>query len=235
MEKYIKINSIDQCNKMIGQDTLHPLVSVAEIPEMKLTADHVSVTCDFYTVIFKKRNSSLMFEKPGQAIGIDRSELTVGSDIWIVTFHPDLLCETSLEKEMKHYTFFSRKGITTLPLSAQQQEIIDECLYALRKELTHPVDRHSRKVIVSHLELMLNYCLRFYDRLYSFFDDYDFSGKTVIPFCTHGGSRFSKALQTIAGMEKDAEIVKGLSVPRDNVGQSKADVLKWLKGIGMTE
>lgn len=164
VEKFIKINSIDQCNKMIGQDTLHPLVSVAEIPEIELTADHISVTCNFYSVIFEKRNNSLIFEKPGQTIGIDRSELAAGSDIWILTFHPDILCETSLEKEMKHYTFFSRKGITTLPLSSQQREIIDECLNALRQELSHPVDRHSRKVIASHLELLLNYCLRFYER-----------------------------------------------------------------------
>lgn len=103
----------------------------------------------------------------------------------------------------------------------------------------------ARPKLATHIDNLNDYDIIFvgfpnwwYDMpmpIYSFFDEYDFSGKTVIPFCTHGGSRFSKALQTIAGMEKDAEIVKGLSVPRDNVGQSKADVLKWLKGIGMTE
>lgn len=166
MNKYIKISSIDQCNKLIGQDTQHPLVSVAEIPEMQLTADQLSVTCDFYTILFKagddRQPGSLTFEKPGQEIGIGQNELADQPDIWIISFHPDLLCETPLENEMRHYTFFSRKKATTFRISVQQQGLFAECLEALRKELSHPVDRHSRKVIVSHLELLLNYCQRFY-------------------------------------------------------------------------
>jgi flavodoxin len=71
--------------------------------------------------------------------------------------------------------------------------------------------------------------------MYTFFDEYNFSGKTIIPFCTHGGSRFSKAQTTIAELEKDAKMVKGLSISRDNVKDSKAEVLMWLKKIGMTE
>lgn len=69
--------------------------------------------------------------------------------------------------------------------------------------------------------------------LYSFFDEYDFSGKTVIPFCTHGGSRFSGAVETIRELEKDAVVLDGLAVARDRVAESEDEVLKWLEKIGM--
>lgn len=71
--------------------------------------------------------------------------------------------------------------------------------------------------------------------LYTFFDEYDFSGKTIVPFCTHGGSRFSQAVQTIRKLEKEATVLDGYAISRDRVGESKPNVLNWLKRIGMTE
>lgn len=71
--------------------------------------------------------------------------------------------------------------------------------------------------------------------LYTFFDEYDFSGKTIVPFCTHGGSRFSQAVQTIRKLEKEATVLDGYAISRDRVGESKPNVLNWLKRIEMTE
>lgn len=71
--------------------------------------------------------------------------------------------------------------------------------------------------------------------LYTFFEEYDFTSKTIIPFCTHGGSRFSQAEKTIASLEKGAKMVKGLSVSRDNVVDAKPQVLKWLSNIKMVK
>lgn len=68
--------------------------------------------------------------------------------------------------------------------------------------------------------------------LYSFFEEYDFSGKTIIPFCTHGGSRFSDAIDTIRSLEKNATVLEGHSIARDRVPSSKAEILKWLEKIG---
>ena len=70
--------------------------------------------------------------------------------------------------------------------------------------------------------------------LYSFFDEYDFTGKTLIPFCTHGGSRFSQAEKTIASLEKGAKMQKGLAISRNNVNNSGESVSKWLRDMGMT-
>lgn len=71
--------------------------------------------------------------------------------------------------------------------------------------------------------------------IYTFFEEYDFSGKTIVPFCSHGGSRFSGAMKTITELEKGATIIKGLSISRDNMAEAKSDVLTWLQTIGMTE
>ena len=71
--------------------------------------------------------------------------------------------------------------------------------------------------------------------LYTFFDEYDFSGKTVVPFCTHGGSRFSDAIKTIREMEKVATVLDGYAIARDSVSSSKDGIQNWLKKIGMTE
>lgn len=71
--------------------------------------------------------------------------------------------------------------------------------------------------------------------LYSFFDDYDFKGKTIIPFCVHGGSGFSSTIETITKLEPEATIVKGYTVSRNRVGRAKEDVISWLKEIKMVK
>lgn len=69
--------------------------------------------------------------------------------------------------------------------------------------------------------------------IYTFFDQYDFNGKTIIPFCTHGGSRFSEAIKTITNLEKGAKVLRGLPISRDNVSESKDNIVKWLDDLGM--
>lgn len=71
--------------------------------------------------------------------------------------------------------------------------------------------------------------------LYSFFEEYDFGGKTVVPFCTHGGSRFSQSVKTIRSMEKDATVLDGYAVSRDRVAESKPGVLNWLRKAGLID
>ena len=70
--------------------------------------------------------------------------------------------------------------------------------------------------------------------LYTFLDEHDLSGKTVVPFNTSGGSGFSGSLDTIAQMEPEAKITEGLSL-RDGAAEDCADeVSEWLANIGMT-
>ena len=70
--------------------------------------------------------------------------------------------------------------------------------------------------------------------LYSFFEEYDFSGKTIIPFTVHGGSSFAGTRQTIAELEPGATIVNdGLAISRNSVAEAEASVVDWVRGLGL--
>ena len=69
--------------------------------------------------------------------------------------------------------------------------------------------------------------------LYSFFDEYDLSGKTIIPFNSHGGSGFSQTVQSIAELEPDAEVsTEGLSLSRGTVSTSRDVIAEWIANLG---
>lgn len=72
--------------------------------------------------------------------------------------------------------------------------------------------------------------------LYSFFDQYDFSGKTIVPFNTHGGSGFSNTISTIAELEPSAEVNEdGFTVSRNNAQEAEQDIISWLNDLGYTK
>lgn len=131
-------------------------------------------------------------------------------------------------------------------------------LFAIRTAETYP-DTHrelvelakkekesaSRPKLSTHIRNLQDYDIIFvgypnwwFDMpmpLYSFFEEYDFAGKTVIPFCTHGGSRFSQSVKTITTLEKDARVIQGPSVSGSNVPSARENVLKWLKEQGFLQ
>lgn len=71
--------------------------------------------------------------------------------------------------------------------------------------------------------------------LYSFFDDYDFSGKTIIPFNTHGGSGFSSTISTIKQLEPNAEVLDGKSISRNDIQDAKQEIVDWVNSLGLTQ
>lgn len=114
-------------------------------------------------------------------------------------------------------------------------ELID---YAAKEQ-----DENVRPELISHIENLDDYDVIFvgyptwwYDMpmvLYSFFDEYDFSGKTIIPFNVHNGSRFSNTIATIQNLEPDAEVITdGFTVSERDVAEAAGDVADWLKGLG---
>lgn len=69
--------------------------------------------------------------------------------------------------------------------------------------------------------------------LYTFFEAYDFSGKTIVPFNTHGGSGFSGTRETIAQLEPNATLLEGKSISRNRIEGAEAEIIEWLERIGM--
>ena len=105
-------------------------------------------------------------------------------------------------------------------------------------------DRNDRPELLNHIEnlddydtIYIGYPIWWYDlpmAMYSFFDEYDFSGKTIVPFCTHNGSRFSRTIQTIQELEPDATVIEdGFTVNERDVGDAQEDVLTWLEDLNL--
>jgi flavodoxin len=104
-------------------------------------------------------------------------------------------------------------------------------------------DENARPELTSHIDNLDQYDVVFvgfptwwYDLpqvMYSFFDEYDFSGKTIIPFNTHNGSRFSGTIATIQELEPDAEVITGgFTVSERDVAEAGDDLGDWLRGLG---
>ena len=71
--------------------------------------------------------------------------------------------------------------------------------------------------------------------LYSFFDEYDFSGKTIIPFNTHGGSGFSDTISTIKELEPNAEVLDGKSISRNDIQDAEQEIVDWVNSLDLKQ
>ena len=177
MDEVLNFNTIKKYNAFNNNETLHPLVSVVHLDKAaprKLRR----LRYEFYTIFLKKihcgdlryglsnydyEEGTLIFLAPGQVIGQNGDEYYQPQGIALV-FHPDLITGTSLGKNISDYHFFSYAVNEALHLSEQERKIILDCFSKIEYELQHSIDKHSKQLIVSNIELFLNYCTRFYDR-----------------------------------------------------------------------
>jgi AraC family transcriptional regulator, transcriptional activator of pobA len=181
MKKVLNINTIAEYNTMVGYQTYHPLVSVIDFSGAKPQerSDVQALYFGFYTVFYKQgkhcdirygrnyydyQDGTLVFIAPGQVISIEEDGSDYKPSGTVLLFHPDLLRGTSLAHNLKDYTFFSYDVHEALHLSEDEKHIVFECFRKIDYEVKRPIDKHSKKLIVSNIELFLNYCIRFYDR-----------------------------------------------------------------------
>lgn len=175
-ENILNIETVHECNCCLGYKTLHPLVSVIDLSQANL--EQCTIKFDFYTIIMMEgdvddflygrksydySNASLLFLTPGESIKIDHSELLRRKG-WLLAFHPNLLYRTSLGRHIEDYTFFFYKPDEALHLSLREKNKIIDCLHNIGDELKHAIDCHSKTLITRHIELLLDYCTRFYER-----------------------------------------------------------------------
>lgn len=177
MSEILNFNSVREYNTFNNNETLHPLISVVDL-EKAAPRQYRRLRYEFYTIFLKKihcgdlryglgnydyEEGTLIFLAPGQVIGQNNDEYYQPQGIALV-FHPDLLLGTSLGKNISDYHFFSYAVNEALHLSEQERKIIRDCITKIQYELQHAIDKHSKQLIVSNIELFLNYCTRFYDR-----------------------------------------------------------------------
>lgn len=171
----MNIATVNEYDDMFGVETLHPQVSVIDLSK----ARPMRHTFSFYVVFLKdEKNCELIYGRqrydyqkgsvvclaPGQVIGIEDTGEEFQPQGYALCFHPDLVRGTSLGRGMKEYTFFSYEVNEALHLSEHERRTFIDCLMKIQEELRHPIDRMSRRLIVVNIELLLNYCLRFYER-----------------------------------------------------------------------
>lgn len=178
MGDIIKLDSVQDYNELLGVETLHPLVSVVDMSQLEVIR-HSRKNFGFYCIILKQldcgpllygrnqydyRDGTLVFISPGQVAGINDNGETRNPHGWILMFHPDLLRGTPLDRQMKDYTFFSYESNEALHMSERERHIIINCFKEIHEELGHAIDRHSKQIIAANIGVLLNHCVRFYDR-----------------------------------------------------------------------
>ncbi|MEY8631329.1 helix-turn-helix domain-containing protein [Bacteroides nordii] len=179
MDNIVNLESVDRYNSMYGLETLHPLVSVVDLTKATKIINHTQMNYGVYALFLKQTKScdlkygrrsydyqegTIVCFAPGQAVRVDMIEDEITPEVYGIVFHPDLIRGTSLAKSMKSYTFFSYAVNEALHLSDQEKEIVMDCLKKISIELEHAIDKHSKALIAMNIELLLNYCMRFYER-----------------------------------------------------------------------
>lgn len=178
MIETIILDSVQKFNDTYGFETLHPLVSVVRFDREREVKEAI-VNYGLYALFLKENKGCQLsygrtkydFDEmtvtsfaPGQSIHVKPVPGVKNPKWTALVFHPDFLARTPLGKNMSRYEFFSYTSNEALHLSAGEIEIFRGVLSMISQELHHAIDKHTRDLIVSNIELLLNYCLRFYDR-----------------------------------------------------------------------
>lgn len=178
MEKVINFNTISEYNAFNNHETLHPLVSVIDFSKARKrtgTKMNFGIYCIFLKDVkcgdlkygraqYDYQEGTLVFISPGQVIDVENKTDYYQPMGYGLVFHPDLIRGTSLGKNISEYNFFSYNTSEALHLSEKERQLVLDCFAKVQHELQQSVDKHSKKLIASNIELFLNYCERFYDR-----------------------------------------------------------------------
>lgn len=146
--------TIDNFNRLTGQETLHPLVGIADLTEDSLDCDIIR-PCNFYALLCNDGRLRLVI--PGEPFRIPAARNRHEHGYTGVLFHPDLLCDTPLENEIMSYTC---RCNCCKKLCDKDKKTIQGCIDLIAHELEHSIDRYSSIIIVSQIGLLLNYCTR---------------------------------------------------------------------------
>ena len=178
MDNMRRFETINDYNVFNNNETLHPLVSVVDLSKANPRSGS-RMYFGFYTIFLKEvkcgdlvygrhtydyQEGTLVFLAPGQVAGVNSNGETYQPKGYALIFDADLIHGTTLGKHIQDYTFFSYQFNEALHLSERERKIVMDCFSKVQYELEHAIDHHSKRLIVSNIELFLDYCLRFYER-----------------------------------------------------------------------
>ena len=181
----IRLDTVDVYNKLFGLETLHPLVNVIDLSEATKFPTHFTLNYGVYALYLKDtrcgdirygkqtydyQDGTIVSFAPGQVAEFETAK-DVRPKAQGLLFHPDLIKGTSLGQEINSYSFFSYSSNEALHLSEDERGIITDSLAKIKMELIHPIDKLSKRLIARNIQLLLDYCMRFYNRQFTTRED----------------------------------------------------------------
>ena len=181
MEEIVNLQNVNDYCTPLKLSSQHPLVTVVDLSkgEWPKNPGTKAVRYHFYGVFLKEgeeceirygrknydfQEGTLVFVGPGQVVNISKIGKRPKISGYALLFHPDLLLGTHLGEKIEDYHFFSYDIYEALHMSLKERQIVLDCFQKIQDELSERIDKHSKNVVVSTIDLLLNYCQRFYDR-----------------------------------------------------------------------
>lgn len=181
MKELLKISSITEYNKMMGVKTLHPLISAIDMSEVNHFPKFPMIA-NFYAIYFVEvecgvmkygratydyQEGTLLFTAPNQVVEGYPTISPHEAKGWALIFHPDLIRNTTLGKEIHKYAYFFYTINEALHLSEDEKDLVNNSFKSILSELKKGTDKHTKELITIAIELLLKYCNRYYDRQFS--------------------------------------------------------------------
>ncbi len=181
MDTIIHVNSILQLHEMLNfKEPKHPLITIINVSDLEVKQEMVGVkvVTNLYCIALKDEHcgmeygrtsydfekGTLLFTAPLQALTATKTLNKNEEEGWLLFFHPDLLHKSSLAQKINQYTFFEYEANEALHLSKEERDTLNNIISKIQDECARKMDRHSHSLIISKLESLLNYSLRFYER-----------------------------------------------------------------------
>lgn len=177
------IDSITKLHETLGfKKPVHSLLSIVNKNQLHFLEKYLGekFILELYSITLKDQNcglyfgrknynfdnGTLFFSAPSQTLSVCQTQKLNNTNGWVLFFHPDLFRNTSLVKKVDEYKFFSYDIDKALQLSDTEQLVITNCVELIENEISGSTDSYSKPVVVSSLDLLLNFCARFYERQY---------------------------------------------------------------------
>lgn len=173
-----RIDSVGEYSNLRGAETLHPMINILDYDHLKIL-EPATYNFGFYCVFLKEtkcgdlrygkesydyQEESLVFVAPGQILTVESYLPDIKPKGKVLIFHPDFLRGTALSNIIKDYSFFSYSSNEALHLSKKEREMVLNIFATIEDELQQNLDKHSKTLVISHIQVFLNYSIRFYDR-----------------------------------------------------------------------
>ncbi|MBO8453755.1 MAG: AraC family transcriptional regulator [Bacteroidetes bacterium] len=178
MAKIMKIKNVGDYSRYLGCEEQHPLVCVidyAEVSPVRHSLNNYSVYGIFFhdeaeidlaygCGKYDYKKGTVICVAPGQIGGKEDNGEEVMLTGWALLFHPDLLHGTPLEKSIRNYSFFDYRVNEALHMTDEEHDILASLMRQIREELQKKHDELQDTIIVGYINLVLNFCQRFYNR-----------------------------------------------------------------------